>query len=108
MIADPFTLPYYAVVFTSTRTPQDAASYEVAAQRMLDLVRQQPGFLGVESVRGDDGLGITVSYWASEAAILAWKQHPEHREIRERGRSTWYRSCTTRVTRVERHYRYCT
>ena len=24
-----------------------------------------PGFLGVESVRGADGLGITVSYWPS-------------------------------------------
>jgi len=106
MMTDTFPLPYFAVIFTSIRTPDEAEDYERAAQRMLELVQDQPGFLGVESARGDDGLGITVSYWASEAAILAWKEHPEHREIRERGRSTWYRRCTTRVTRVERNYAY--
>lgn len=108
MIADTFALPYYAVIFTSIRTQHEAEDYERAAQRMLELVREQPGFLGVESARGEDGLGITVSYWSSEEAILAWKQHPEHRAIRERGRSTWYRHCTTRVTRVERNYSYST
>lgn len=106
MMTNTFSLPYFAVIFTSICTPDEAEDYERAAHRMLELVQDQPGFLGVESARGDDGLGITVSYWASEAAILAWKEHPEHREIRERGRSTWYRRCTTRVTRVERNYRY--
>ena len=85
-LAETFGVPYYAVIFTSLRTEREAREYDEAAQRMLDLVRQQPGFLGVESARGDNGLGITVSYWASEAAILAWKEQPQHREIRERGR----------------------
>ena len=106
MTLDTFPTPYYAVIFTSTRTAQEHEGYRQAAQRMLALVREQPGFLGVESARGEDGLGITVSYWASEEAILAWKSHPEHRLIRERGRSTWYQHCTTRVSRVERDYRY--
>lgn len=87
MIADTPAAPYYAVIFTSVRTEGDQG-YAEAAARMLELAREQPGFLGVESARGEDGLGITVSYWASEAAILAWKQHPEHTAIRERGRST--------------------
>ncbi|CAI8872345.1 ABM domain-containing protein [Pseudomonas sp. IT-P100] len=95
--------PYYAVIFTSLRTDGDQG-YAEAAERMVELAREQPGFLGVESARGEDGLGITVSYWASEAAILAWKLHPEHSAIRERGRSTWYSACNTRVCRVERAY----
>jgi heme-degrading monooxygenase HmoA len=106
MIAGRFALPYYAVIFTSIRTEQDPEGYAQAAQRMLDLVREQAGFLGVESARGGDGLGITVSYWSSEEAILAWKQHPEHQAIRERGRLIWYRRCTTRVSKVERDYAY--
>jgi heme-degrading monooxygenase HmoA len=97
--------PYYAVIFTSLRTDGDQG-YAEAAERMVALAREQPGFLGVESARGDDGLGITVSYWASEAAILAWKQHPEHRAISERGRSTWYAQCHTRVCLVERAYEF--
>lgn len=92
---------YYAVIFTSLRTEGDQG-YAEAAERMLALAREQPGFLGIESARGDDGLGITVSYWRDEAAILAWKQHPEHAAIRERGRSTWYAQCQTRVCKVER------
>ena len=84
------TTPYYAVIFTSRRIEGDQG-YAEAAERMLELAREQPGFLGVESARGEDGLGITVSYWANEAAILAWKHHPEHSEIRERGRSTCIR-----------------
>ncbi|WP_191487271.1 antibiotic biosynthesis monooxygenase family protein [Pseudomonas sp. FEN] len=103
MIAQTPPPPYYAVIFTSLRTEGDHG-YGEAARRMLELAREQPGFLGVESARGEDGLGITVSYWSSEAAILAWKQHAEHSEIRERGRSTWYQAFHTRVCKVERDY----
>ena len=103
MMAEIPNAPYYAVIFTSLRTKFDQG-YAEAAQRMVELAREQPGFLGVESARGEDGLGITVSYWDSEAAILAWKHHPEHRAIRERGRSTWYEAFHTRVCKVERAY----
>jgi heme-degrading monooxygenase HmoA len=95
----------FAVIFTSTRTDGDNG-YAEAAERMAELVSEQPGFLGVESVRGADGVGITVSYWQSEAAILAWRQHPEHRLIQVRGRSQWYSSFQTRVCKVEREYRF--
>ena len=94
----------FAVIFTSTRT-EGGNGYAEAAERMAELVSEQPGFLGVESVRGADGVGITVSYWESEAAILAW-QHPEHRLIQQRGRSIWYSAFHTRVCRVEREYRF--
>jgi len=95
--------PYYAVIFTSLRTAIDDG-YGHAAERMVALAAEQPGFLGVESVRGDDGLGITVSYWKSEAAILAWRLHAEHTDVREKGRAQWYRQCITRVALVERAY----
>jgi heme-degrading monooxygenase HmoA len=95
----------FAVIFTSTRTDGDNG-YADAAERMAELVSEQPGFLGVESVRGADGVGITVSYWQSEAAILAWRQHPEHRLIQVRGHSEWYSAFQTRVCKVEREYRF--
>ncbi|OXS19154.1 hypothetical protein CGU37_26635 [Pseudomonas fluorescens] len=104
MIADTPAAPYYAVIFTSLCTEGDQG-YSQAAMRMLELAREQPGFLGVESAR-EDGLGITVSYWASEAAILAWKHHAEHRAVREQGRSTWYSAFHTRVCKVERDYAF--
>jgi heme-degrading monooxygenase HmoA len=102
MIANTPAPPDYAVIFSSLRTEGDQG-YGQAANRMLALAQKQPGFLGVESAR-EDGLGITVSYWASEAAILAWKQHAEHSEVREQGRSIWYSAFHTRVCKVERAY----
>lgn len=96
--------PYYAVIFTSRRNAQDDAGYAEASQRMLDLASQQPGFLGAESTRDAEGFGITVSYWADEAAITGWKMQTDHAAIRERGRWLWYRHFEVRVAKVERAY----
>ena len=95
----------FAVIFTSTRTEGDNG-YAEASERMMQLVADQPGFLGIDSIRGADGVGITVSYWESEAAILAWREHPEHRVIQARGRAEWYSAFQTLVCRVEREYRF--
>jgi heme-degrading monooxygenase HmoA len=96
--------PYYAVIFTSVRADDDPAGYAAAAERMVELAREQPGFLGIESARGADGLGITVSYWTSEAAIRAWREQAEHRLAQEQGRRMWYAEYELRVARVERAY----
>jgi heme-degrading monooxygenase HmoA len=96
--------PYYAVIFASQRNAHDEAGYGDSAQQMVELAQRQPGYLGVESTRGADGFGITVSYWQTEEAILAWRRHLEHTAIRERGRSDWYDRYELRVARVERGY----
>ncbi len=96
--------PYYAVIFASQRRVDTDGSYAEAAQRMLELAAQQPGFLGVESARDAIGFGITVSYWDSEEAILAWKRNGEHTVVRARGRLDWYEHFEIRVAKVERAY----
>lgn len=95
--------PYYAVIFTSLRTDGDRG-YGHMAERMVELAAQQPGFLGVESVRGGDGLGITVSYWESEASIVAWKAQAEHQVAQETGKRVWYADYQLRIAKVERDY----
>jgi len=95
--------PYYAVIFTSRRTTGDRGYGEMAA-RMAELAAQQPGFLGLESARGVDGLGITVSYWRDEASILAWKGDREHQQAQRAGRQTWYAGYEVRIAKVERAY----
>lgn len=95
---------YYAVVFTSQRNAQGEEEYEQTAGRMLELAADQPGFLGVDSARNPDGLGITVSYWESLEAIDNWRRHAEHTAARERGRREWYEWFRLRVCRIEREY----
>src|SRR5262245_48687358 len=82
--------PYCAVVFTSVRNEQPEDGYGQTADRMEQLATTQPGFLGVESARGADGLGITVSYWASAEAAAAWGRNAEHRLVQQLGRERWY------------------
>jgi heme-degrading monooxygenase HmoA len=93
--------PYYAVVFTSVRTPDDAEGYAAMAERMVELASAQPGFLGVESVRGADAVGITVSYWDSLDAVRRWGEHVEHRLAQQLGRQRWYEQFRLRLCRVE-------
>ncbi|HMO61942.1 MAG TPA: antibiotic biosynthesis monooxygenase [Ferruginibacter sp.] len=101
MIAKTPVPPYYAVIFTSVRTPAEN-DYAAMANRMAELAAAQPGFLGFESARNE--VGITVSYWESLEAIRNWKQHAEHLVAQEKGRSLFYSSYKTRICRVERDY----
>lgn len=99
------TPPYFAVIFSSQRRDVDGKEgYDVTADRMVELAAQQPGYLGVESTRGTDGFGITVSYWRSEADIVAWKRNAEHSLARENGRNSWYEHYELRVALVQRAY----
>jgi heme-degrading monooxygenase HmoA len=96
--------PYYAVIFTSQRATDDGRAYGAMAQRMADLGSRYDGFVGIESARGSDGVGITVSYWRDEAAILAWKRDTEHEKAQRGGREAWYERYEVRIARVERAY----
>lgn len=95
--------PYYAVIFTSRRTPVDDG-YEDMSAKMMELAARQPGFLGVESARDATGQGITVSYWTSLEAIANWRNDAGHRVAQSAGRKKWYLRYETRIARVERSY----
>ncbi len=93
-----------AVIFVSMRTDEDEAGYGAAAQAMDALAATQPGYLGIDSVRGADGLGITVSYWIDEESAVAWRGNAEHTAIRELGRMRWYAHYRLIVATVDRAY----
>jgi heme-degrading monooxygenase HmoA len=93
--------PYYAVIFTSTRTDLDE-NYAEMALKMEVLAKQQPGFLGVDSARNE--IGITVSYWESLEAIANWKQNLNHLDAQFLGRQKWYENYVVRIAKVEKEY----
>jgi heme-degrading monooxygenase HmoA len=101
MLAQTPVPPYYAVIFTSVRTPGDNG-YGQTADAMVALAQQQPGFLGVESAREE--IGITVSYWESLESIKNWREHAEHTLARQQGREKWYAGFRVRICKVEREY----
>ena len=96
--------PYYAVIFSSTLA-DDATGYESMAGRMVDLAKEQDGFLGVESAsRTSEGFGITVSYWRDLESIREWKAQSEHAAAQKMGRDAFYENYRLRIARVEREY----
>ena len=100
--------PYWVVLFTSRRTSQDDEGYGRMAEAMATLAAKQPGYMGLESTRDADGVGITLSYWASEQAIFDWKRVAAHAEAQRLGHERWYQDFVLRVARVERAYTMAT
>lgn len=97
------TTPYYAVIFTSTRTEGDNG-YADMANLMEELAKRQPGFLGIESAREDQG--ITVSYWKTLEAISNWKKDVDHLNAQQKGIASWYTYYKVRICLVEREYEF--
>lgn len=93
--------PYYAVVFSSQRTAEDRG-YAAVADRMVELAAKVPGYLGIESARGADRFGITVSYWRDLEAVERWRTDVEHLAAQRRGRNEWYEHFELRIAKVER------
>ncbi len=90
--------PYYAVIFTSLRTDVENG-YDETSQKMEELAKKQPGFLGMDSARNE--VGITISYWNSLDAIKNWKQNLDHQVAQKIGKEKWYSSYHVRICKVE-------
>ena len=85
----------YVVIFTS-QLNEDVAGYDQMARKMENLVNQQPGFLGMTSLRGDRA-GITLSYWESLEAINNWKNNAQHQSAKLKGVKKWYADFETTI-----------
>jgi len=95
--------PYYAVIFTSTKTETDQG-YSKMASQMEELAKQQEGYIGFESGKGE--IGISISYWESLAAIAKWKANTDHLVAQQNGIKDWYYWYKVRVCLVEREYEF--
>lgn len=103
MVAKTPQPPYYAVIFTSTRTLIEEG-YSEMANKMVGLAKKQPGFLGFESAREE--IGISVSYWKDLESIKNWKENMEHSFAQKKGKDVWYRNYKIRIAKIERDYAF--
>ena len=98
MFADTPKPPYYAVIFSSKRTDNNEG-YDEINKRMEELVKNQPGYLGMEHAKSN--IGITISYWKDLESIDGWRKHLEHVDAKKRGREKWYSGYRLRICKVE-------
>lgn len=100
-----FEPPYYVTVFTSVRSENEGGYAETSA-RMEELVKEVPGFLGMDHARTPGGLSITVGYFRDADSLTAWRSDAEHHAAQQRGRDEWYENYTLHVAKVERSHAF--
>lgn len=92
--------PFYVVTFSS-QLIEPSVKYQAVGDEMARLVREQHGFIGMNSIRNEDGSGFTASYWQNLEAISSWGQNFRHLEAQRLGRTEFYKKFRTFFARVE-------
>ena len=94
----------YAVIFRANTGKQDEQYLETVA-RMRQLAFEKYGCLDFVAVTEGEQ-EIAISYWESEADILAWKKDPEHHSAQKEGQKHWYSAYKVQVVKIEREYSF--
>jgi len=72
------------------RADIDVAEWEETFERMVALASEMPGFISLDGYDAPDGMRLAVVRFASEGALEAWRDHPEHAEAQARGRDAFF------------------
>lgn len=94
------------VIFEVTPKPGQARRYfEIAAELAAEL-QQIDGFISVERFESVSrpGTFLSLSTWANEDAVLAWRNQGRHRGGQREGRESVFESYRIRVAQVLRDY----
>lgn len=93
--------PYVAVIFTSLKNKETAKDdYDLMNALTEAESNKMDGYIGCESVRMQDGWGITVSYWKDMDAVSQWQKNTIHQQAKQKGQSAWYHQYSVRICEV--------
>lgn len=86
------------VIFSATvREDADLEEVQGGQLRMLERLMDNPGFLEAKPYTSDDGETVMIVKFASQEALDAWRQDPEHIVTMERGRAEWLTQANIRA-----------
>lgn len=88
------------------RAGVDVAEYGKTAERMMELVKQIPGFVSFKGCTADDGESFAMATFETEEALEAWHNHLEHRAAQRRGYDEFYESLSVKICKVIRDYEW--
>jgi len=95
------------VIFRSRlRADIDLAELGAAHTRMVELVSAMPGFVSMRMFTAEDGESLTLVEFENEQTLLAWRDHPEHRAVQERGRAEFFAEYHMDICESRRAYRF--
>ena len=95
------------VVFRSRlRADADLPALEAAGMRMYELASAMPGFISYKDFTAENGESVSIVEFTDAASLLAWRNHPEHLRIQQRGREEFMSEYHIQVCRTEREYSF--
>ena len=95
------------VVFRSRlRDDVDLEALDVAGARMVELASAMPGFLSYKDFSAEDGELTSIIEFADMDSLLAWRNHPEHVAMQQRGRDEFFAAYEIHVCQPLRSYSF--
>ena len=86
------------------RADVNEREYHRTRARMMELVEKIPGFMSYKTFRADDGETVAIAKFETEAALDAWRHHPDHVAAQRRGHEEFYESYSIQVLQSVRDY----
>lgn len=95
------------VVFRSRlRDDVDPVALEQVGARMYELASAMPGFLSYKDFSAEDGELTSIIEFADMDSLLAWRNHPEHLAVQQRGREEFFAAYQINVCQPLRSYSF--
>ena len=74
--------------------------------RMHQLATAMPGFISYKDFDASDGESVSIVEFESPETLLAWREHPEHKEVQRLGRERYFSSYSVQVCAPIRSYAF--
>lgn len=88
------------------RTDVDGAALEADGARMVELASAMPGFVSYKEFAASDGEYVAIVEFTDLESLQAWREHPEHREVQQRGRDAYMSEYHIQVCTPVRDYAF--
>lgn len=95
------------IVFrTRLKDDIDEAALTAVGERMYELASAMPGFISYKDFAAADGENVSIVEFESIETLAAWRDHPAHREVQQRGRQDFFADYQVQVCTPLRSYRF--
>ena len=93
-------------IFRSRLRLEHLEEYETWAKKIYDIAVTMPGFVSFKTYAAEDGERVSLVEFDSAENVLAWRNHPEHRQAQELGQKLFYSEYRIQVCQTMRDYSF--
>jgi len=73
-------------------------------ERMYALAAAMPGFVSYKDFAAPDGENVTIVEFDTLEHLAAWRDHPEHKRVQQKGRDLYFSEYRIQVCTTVRDY----